>query len=434
MSVTLLLGSAKVDITPVHPVQLAGFASREGQTFEAVKTRIYLRAHVFVQAAPGGGEERAALLSADLLFWSDTEARKLRERLALQCGISYERIILHATHNHSGPSVSERTVGIGTPDPQYVEELARAAVSAVAEALLRLEPVQVFKGTGCCSIGVNRRKREGEQVVLGLNPAGTTDSDLTVIAFCNPREEVKAVLVHYACHPVLSSANEVAAEFCGLAMEDLEQRLGSEAICTYLQGCCGDINPDSRLVEGDDGHAAMEVLGQALAGEALRVLEQGLRRLDEALITSSSLVSALPYDQVPTIDQWSQIAADAAEPEYRREWARRFVQRPGWLHTHARFEAMCLAIADGLTLVAMNGEMVVEYGLFIKRAGDHFLPLAYSNGMAGYITTARQLEEGGYEPRESVPYFGMPAPFDAGTERQVLGVLEELLEQNGGWR
>lgn len=434
MSLTLLLGSAKVDITPCYPVQLAGFASRDGHEFEAVQGRIYLRAHIFAQAVPGGGEERAALLSADLLFWSDEEARKLRERLALQCGIPYERIILHATHNHSGPAVSERTVGIGTPDAQYVEELARAAVGAVQEALLRLEPVQAYKGTGRCSISANRRKREGEQVVLGLNPGGNVDPELTVIAFRNLQGEVKAMLVHYACHPVLSSANVVAAEFCGMAMEQLEQKLGSGAICTYLQGCCGDINPDDRLVEGEDGFAAMEVLGRALADEAWRVLAQGLRKLDGAPIASIRLSSALAHGQIPAMDEWKGIAADAEEPEYRREWARRFVQRPGWLRPHTGFEATCLAIADGLTFVAMNGEMMVEYGFFIKQAGAQYLPLAYSNGMAGYITTARQLEEGGYEPRESVPYFGLPAPFDAGTERQVLGVLKELLAQNGGWR
>jgi hypothetical protein len=39
------------------------------------------------------------------------------------------------------------------------------------------------------------------------------------------------------------------------------------------------------------------------------------------------------------------------------------------------------------------------------------LPVGYSNGMVGYVTTARQIEEGGYEPVESSRYYGLPAPF-----------------------
>ena len=72
----------------------------------------------------------------------------------------------------------------------------------------------------------------------------------------------------------------------------------------------------------------------------------------------------------------------------------------------------------------MDGEVVVEYGLWIKeRYRGQVLPLGYSNGMVGYVPVAHQIHEGGYEARDSAPYFGLPAPFTPELEEVIKAAI-----------
>jgi hypothetical protein len=49
--------------------------------------------------------------------------------------------------------------------------------------------------------------------------------------------------------------------------------------------------------------------------------------------------------------------------------------------------------------------------LYIKQLSQGgTLPLGYSNGMVGYVPTAAQIAEGGYEGDSSSVSFGLPAP------------------------
>ena len=105
---------------------------------------------------------------------------------------------------------------------------------------------------------------------------------------------------------------------------------------------------------------------------------------------------------------------------------------PGRLRPWVPLEVTLLGLADCLSFLAINGEAVVDYGLFVKRrfAGT-VIPLPYSNGMIGYVPTARQVGEGGYEAWESIFYFGLPAPFAPTAERIACDGLIELVEEEG---
>jgi hypothetical protein len=86
-------------------------------------------------------------------------------------------------------------------------------------------------------------------------------------------------------------------------------------------------------------------------------------------------------------------------------------------------------IAHEISLIAMSGEICCDYGLFIKRLDPlrFLVPMGYSNGMVGYICPSRYFEEGGYEPFDSVKFFGLPAPFSPEIERLIKGAVRKLL-------
>jgi hypothetical protein len=84
-----------------------------------------------------------------------------------------------------------------------------------------------------------------------------------------------------------------------------------------------------------------------------------------------------------------------------------------------------------ITLVALGGEVVVDYALRLRREhpDDHVWPVGYANDVFGYVPSRRVLQEGGYEGGGALLYYGRPGPFDATVEDRIFEALERLLRQ-----
>jgi hypothetical protein len=109
------------------------------------------------------------------------------------------------------------------------------------------------------------------------------------------------------------------------------------------------------------------------------------------------------------------------------EWGRALLE-DAYLRQPSTMLAMRrLDIADQLSLLTMHAEMVVEYGLFAKAiSAGKALPVSCCNGMIGYLPTAAQIAEGGYEPDGSTRYFLLPSRFSPAIEDDVKRAIERL--------
>ncbi len=428
----LSLGTAKMDITPSKPVQLAGFQNRPPAGFDAIDSCIYARIFYFKQQAEGGNVQQVIVISAELLCWENELVIKLKARLSDSYNIPREGIILHATHSHSGPSTMN-FIDLWDPDPEYIAFLQVQIIEGAGLAMANAEHVTVERGLGDSEIAVNRRKKVGAETMLAANYEGLRDPELQVIQFKNDIGDVKAALLHYTCHPVLTSENRLSYEFCGAAVECLEQQFkhnesGNDVIVGFLQGCCGDINPTvvENLDEGIQGFDVICEKGKQLAESAWSIINHKMviLRTDELQCSEHSV--ELPFQHTPTRDELENIQLTGSELEIR--WATHLLQHPEKLRHSATLWITQIKLATDLNLLFMNGEIVVSYGLFVKElSGGNTLPIAYSNGNIGYVTTAKQLEEGGYEPVDSVFYYGLPAPYDCTVESIVLEKLKETM-------
>jgi hypothetical protein len=67
-------------------------------------------------------------------------------------------------------------------------------------------------------------------------------------------------------------------------------------------------------------------------------------------------------------------------------------------------------LGDGLTMVALGGEVVVDYSLRLKKelGGDVWVA-GYANDVMAYIPSRRVLKEGGYEGATAMVYYGLPS-------------------------
>ncbi|MGN6812850.1 MAG: neutral/alkaline non-lysosomal ceramidase N-terminal domain-containing protein [Thermomicrobiales bacterium] len=425
---TTQLGVAKADITPRKPLPLAGFAARQGPS-EGVSHPLFVRAFFFTQDAPGGVERRALVVSADLLGWGQDRLPALRQRLRERWQLGEEAAVLSATHTHSGPQTSVRLVSsVGTPDPDYIEYLETQLFAAIEQAYTNREPITVERGAGISDIGINRRKLVDGAIRMAPNPDGPTDPAVTVLRFRTATGGTKGVLVHYTCHPTTTADRLVSSEFPGVAMAEVEETLGGGAVAAYLQGCCGDIKV--ALFEGDTfkrGHDAdVRAVGHRLAGTVLGILSGPLHALTDRPLGGRHTSVDLPIQPPPAREQLETLRD---EQGIIVEWST-LLLRTAQPPTAITLDLTRLDLADGLSLLAMNGEISVAYGLFVKeRSGGHALPVAYSNGAVGYVVTAVQVAEGGYEASEAFRYYGRPGPFTPDVEPQLKEALGALVDE-----
>lgn len=399
----LSLGTSKVDITPPFPVSLAGYAWRKGNA-DGVSRRLYAMFFYFRQPTKERAYEHALLVSADLICWGSDLVESLRPILQDRFGLSPSSVILHATHTHSGPQTSKRlSESIGSCDDRYLQFLESALIRGIEEAIASLEEVEVESGRGSCDFNINRRKFVDGRIVGAPNPKGPVDQEVLVYRFLASGKRPKAIWVHYTCHPTITDQNRISSEFPGAAMEMLENSFQGEPVVAYLQGCCGDVRPalvrDGAFFRGDD--LTITELGARLAEETLAILGERMSPLSQTVMICRHKEVPLELEKLP-----------GGEP------------------TQVPFDITMVRLASELYLLAMNGEMVVEYGLKLKEAyAGKVLPLAYSNGMLGYIPTGRQTVEGGYEGRDAYVYFGLPSPFTSLVEASVLQAVTTLLEE-----
>ncbi|MBP1990222.1 neutral/alkaline non-lysosomal ceramidase N-terminal domain-containing protein [Paenibacillus eucommiae] len=416
----LLLGTAKVNITPSHPVPLAGFELRQGQgAHTGVSHSLFARIFCFQHMESEQEATSAVVISADLLWWGNQMIDRLHQKIREHWPA--DTIILHATHTHSGPQTSDSfSLFLGKHDPVYLEELESRILEGIDAAITQMEPVLIERGSGECGIAMNRRRYEVNQI--HTYPEGPVDRELSVIRYTGLHGRVKGILVHYACHPVITAANMVSSEFTGVAMEKLEQSIGDGAVCVYLQGTCGDINP---YVGGGGGDETQVVkFGLQLAHDIRRVLAAPMRSVSPVSLGSERVIIELSMQAPPDREDLETLQE---EPDVIGEWSRKLLDPLSEVKASIPFEVTTLTLAKGIRLYAMNAEVVVEYGLYLKSISGHqALPLGYSNGMIGYIPTARQLAEGGYEPIGSTYYFGLPAPFDPSIEQMLREEFQQL--------
>lgn len=132
---TLRAGFGRADITPPPGVGLGGNGP-EGRTSTGWRHRLYARALVLED--PAG--ERVAFVVADLPMLSPNLHRLAAERITPETGIGADRLVISATHTHSGPGhhYGERQYNQNaTRLPGYDPYLADFLVTRIAEAVLR---------------------------------------------------------------------------------------------------------------------------------------------------------------------------------------------------------------------------------------------------------------------------------------------------------
>jgi neutral ceramidase len=453
----LLAGAAAADITPAMGMQLAGDIGRP-RPVEVIKDR--LAVHALVLEC---GEQKACLLSLDLLASTEPWASRLRQAVGELLGCSMEAVMLHVTQTHSAPSLGhcfwrpqycepfrETMDWLSGGDEAYNPLVMQATLDAVRRALARRRPVTMSKASVVdgrvafnrrCKLrdGTARMGRPGAQEAPLLQVEGPADPEVGVALLTGTDGVHEAALLHHTCHPTHGyPTREVSADWPGTWRRALQAELGS-AIPLVINGCCGNVGPNNLL---DPNHRAnQDRMGELLA-ESTRLALSKLAPLAGAPLRCLSRTLQLPLRPLDPaqLELDHKLLKEHPTPKMRTdvpgavEW--------DWIYSYGRmdladlqaqcmlypYEIQVLRIGD-LSIVGLMGEPFVEAQLEIKRRLPtmHGFVAHFCNGYVGYLPTAAAIAGGGYESRP-----GNWSRFAAPALQQVIDNSATLA--NGLWQ
>ena len=197
----------------------------------------------------------------------------------------------------------------------------------------------------------------------------------------------------------------------------------------FVNGCSGDQNPyPRRTLELAQQH------GRALANGVETALETKRVREIEGPLQVALEYTTLKFAGPPTREEIaSQIESSNKYERFHGEALMDELEQTGEVRTeYDRFPIQVVQFGEDLTLVAICGEVVVDYALRLKRElsrdeGDVIWVAGYSNYVFGYLPSRRVLEEGGYEGARAMTYTTFPGPFDPSVEQRVVETVQRLV-------
>lgn len=269
----LRAGVARVDITPSSPsMPMYGYANRRCGPSSGTHDPLFGKVLVLES-----GGTRVAMVTSDL---GSLVSEPLRRAVAERLGI--DTLLLAASHTHSAPAFLPFGSAPSTSDEAraYQSELESRLFTAISDAAASLFPARLSVGRGALQLGYNRLllREDGRARALFDNldrvPYGPVDPELVVLRVDDASGAPKAVLVHYAVHPVvLGPTNcKFSADYPGVVQATVEAALPGAQVM-FVQGGAGDINPLFQGRSGDEAadFALVDRLGRLLAAEVLRV-------------------------------------------------------------------------------------------------------------------------------------------------------------------
>lgn len=421
------VGVAKVAITPAEPMWMAGYASRK-QPADGTLTELYAKSLVIEDAAG----TQAVIITTDLISIPRALRQQVVEKAVARFQIDPAGLLMNCSHTHCGPVVQDElemsVMYPLAPDEcqkieAYFEFLRDRLVELIGAALENRQPAKLAYTHARCGFAMNRRLPSARGFQNSPYPEGPVDHEVPVLRVESADSQLRAVLFGYACHNTTTSILQFNADYAGFAQQVLEEtHPGATAL--FLMGCGGDQNPYPR---GQIELAAAHGKTLALAVEAAllpapQVLRGPLRFVWREI--------ELPF--VPVTRQELLSRRDSTN-EYEQRRAAALLDE---LDTNGRVRAsypypvQVLQFGEDLTLVALGGEVVVDYALRLKRelAPGRVWVAGYSNDVMAYIPSRRVLEEGGYEGRDAMTYTRLPNPWAAGIEEQIVGAVRELAD------
>lgn len=402
----LYCGVSERDITPELGMGIPGYF--DDRRSKGVLDPLYVKAVVLEQKG-----EACALIVCDAISLKRSDVTAIRKRVQDLCGMTPEKVLVWATHTHTGGPVDESF--LSKREKPYLEHLAAQAAEAVREA---------YEGRVAARIGfasgelpgiafIRRCLRKDGSVVTNpvpddpevLGPEGVPDDTLTIARIDTEDGETLAFLTSFGVHLDTVGGELTSADYPAVLAQRIREEYGAQVKSVFFTGPCGNTNHINRK----DPSTYMDKNIQVRIGNAIF---QKLQELNSALITRDA---ALRTECRRFLWDLRNVS------EEQVAWAQRIMR--GELHEEsgtmfrdtlfakpilevaeredAAFEVEIGAVhcGDGW-IVAWPGEIFVDFGQALRaaRPGERLLIGTLSGGTINcYVAPREAYPRGGYE-------------------------------------
>jgi hypothetical protein len=435
----LFARAASCDVTPRdRPVRLAGYASRKAPV-STILDLIELSA-ILLECSG----QRCLIISFDLMIVGSELQNIILDKLE-PLEFKPGEILLLASHTHYAPATDQACARLGIPEVEFVNDVANAAENLVRQ-IQRQQPFEVSLDVfqGSLNHSINRRRYwpfptvgrtygfRLRSVSFAPNPPGPRDEQATIALLRKSSDGgVLGAIWHYTCHPTaVVPDNVISSDFPGTVRRALRERFG-EIPSVFAQGFCGDIRPNITSTRHIDWR-------------------ERLRRIIRTIVSGPLFA----YPSAEDWMRWSQSLAARVCDITQGSPLRTF--SPASLRTgsaaiplgdffsgstpNKMLAVQAIQIGEELEIVALSAEATVDWERILDAAvpvasGRIRLYAGYLGALFGYLPTAAQVGEGGYEVEGFQPLFGLSGRFEAGQiGPAVVGCVRNALEDMEGTR
>jgi hypothetical protein len=362
----LLVGTAKMNITPPVGIKMSGHAQRTLPS-QAIHDSLY--AKVLVLEADG---QRTAFITCDLIGYNNKKVLDIARQK-----FNIPNVLISYSHTHSGPNLGD--------SDNYAKLVEKAMIDGLGKALKNQFSGKISAGFKTFpQLGYNRLTGRRKEPAMWRDyekiPYGPVDPEVGVIKIEDEKGNPRVILMQYACHAVVNLQNlDISADYPGVATKKVEETFGKNTMCMFIQGGAGDINPlfmswpgsvnDEPVLNTD--YTQIEKMGNLLA---------------QPVIETAKAISPKNIEKASI-----KIMSDSLKFKSRTAKGREF-----------NIHITTILINNEIAIAASCGEFFVKHQIFWKQNAEvpypFFFGYTYSSGgsPAGYVPDIRSAAYGGY--------------------------------------
>lgn len=281
------VGFGRASIQPTASIQLGGYGNTNERMSQSALDYLYATC-VAVKDANG---EIVLLYTMDLIRSITSWMPDLRAAITEATGVPGEKIMIAATHTHSGPDVGG---AVTQSHIYYTQVLKPGLVEAGKAAMKDLAPATVKAGTTNV-VGMNfvRHYKQENGMYYGDNYgskaasptvgfATEADQEMQLIQFVREGDKKDVLLVNWQAHPKVASngnspfgrANrpQISADYVGWCRMHVEKN--ADVLFAYYLGASGNLNPrDAYTYKNDEAPENVDQYGEKLGGYVLDAMQ-----------------------------------------------------------------------------------------------------------------------------------------------------------------
>ncbi len=392
-------GLSKKRITPGFPTCLA-CSQKKDTLFERIHDDIFVRCAILKHE-----ERHVVIISYDLLFHSRDLYNFVFRYLASRIKIIESDILINYTHNHNAPSV----MGYNdfSASPEYEELLKQKTKDCISAALSQMEPGTMEYGIIEGDWNINRRRPSDDGIKLAPNPGGPRDKDIYILKFLSETEEIRGLIINYACHPVhYPDTLGLTSEYPGYLCRYIEDEVPG-CLPMFIQGAGADTRPLGTADSDRFVHRSFEyikAMAESMKNSIMNTINSSSFRPVTPLFESITFSIDIPTANEGRVFFKESISNKNLSDHLKRNAEYMYVNYES-ISESFTLECGLIKLSDNLVLAHMGGEPVCGVKFEVEKAlGNYNVIFAGYTDACAYIVTDSMIDEDGYEVRCFLEY------------------------------